>query len=132
MVTRKGDDLACPLGHVPSPWVPFTSPVCGTSLQGLGNNSSLSWDFTGSNGCSWNFLKSNSVPGLMHWLSYFRLRQGWISLASENPCPISCFQSLVIARCFYLFPEFPICVNLRTDWPMYMMQGVSSHDPTSV
>lgn len=34
MVTRKGDDLACPLGHVPGPWVPFTSPVCGIPCRG--------------------------------------------------------------------------------------------------
>ena len=144
LVTRKGDDLACPFGHVPGPWVPFTSPVCGTSLQGSGNHSSLSWDFIGSNGCSWNFLSSNSMPGLMPWLiSYFRLRQGWISLASENQCPFPASKvwwSLIV----YFFPEFPICINLRTQigqctWgrglahmTLRLCSTISSHDPASV
>ena len=33
-------------------------------LQGSGNHSSLSWDFIGSDDCSWNFLRSDSVPDL--------------------------------------------------------------------
>lgn len=123
---------------------PCAWSLCGTSLQGSGNHCSLSWDFTGSNGCSWNFLSSNSMPGLMQRLmSYFRLRHGWISLASENQCPFPASKVwwLLIV---YFFPEFPTCINLRTQigqctWgrglahmTLRLCSTISSHDPMSV